>query len=343
MTPRERLFARLNGAPVDRAPNLSILMMFAARYLGQPFDVFCRDYRVLVAANLRCNEVFGIDLLSTMSDAYRETFDYGAQVDFPADSLPLSTEPLLRDIADLAKLRPFDPWESTRILDRIHAIELYKTEAGQTYPILGWVEGPIAEMADLRGLSQTLEDFYLEPAFVEDVFARCTEQAISCALAQTLAGADIIGIGDAAASIISPEQYRAKVLPFEQQLVAAIHDAGAKVKLHICGDITHLLDDVWRTGADIIDVDWMVDIPTALARWPESVVVNGNFDPVAVMLQGTPDDVRRAARRNLSEGGDRLCVSPGCEVPRDTPYENLLALRDALESAETGFLREDQR
>jgi len=305
MTPRERLFARLNGAPVDRVPNLSILMMFAARYLGQPFAAFCRDYRVLVAANLRCNEAFGIDLLHTMSDAYRETFDFGAQVDFPADDLPLCMETLLRDTADLAKLRSFDPWESTRMLDSIRAIEMYKREAGNYYPILGWVEGPIAEMADLRGLSQTL------------------------------AGADIIGIGDAAASIISPEQYRAKVLPFEQQLVIAIHDAGAKVKLHICGDITHLLDDVGRTGADIIDVDWMVDIPIALARWPAHTVINGNFDPVAVMLQGTPDAVRRAVRRNLSEGGDRLCVSPGCEVPRDTPYENLLALQEALESAGT--------
>ena len=330
MTPRERLFARLQGQPVDRAPNLAILMLFAARYIEQPFDVFCQDYRVLVDANLRCNEAFGIDLLSIMSDAYRETYDFGAQVEFPPDSLPLCKEPLLRATTDLANLRLFDPWASTRMLNSLHAIQCYQREAGDTYPILGWIEGPIAEMADLRGLSQTLEDLYEEPAFVEDVFALCTEQGIRCARAQVSAGADIIGIGDAAASIIRPALYRAQVLPFEQQMVAAIHATGAKVKLHICGDITHLLDDIWRTGADIIDVDWMVDIPTALARWPAGVVINGNFDPVAVMLQGTPEDVRAAARRNLAEGGERICVSPGCEVPRDTPYENLLALREAL-------------
>ena len=132
--------------------------------------------------------------------------------------------------------------------------------------------------------------------------------------------------------VLSPALYREKVLPFEQRLIQAIHADGALVKLHICGDVTHLLDDIWRTGADIIDVDWMVNIRTALARWPEGPrpLINGNFDPVAVMLQGTADDVKQAAWRNLEEGGDRICVSPGCEVPLDTPYENLHALHDAL-------------
>lgn len=336
MTPRERLFARLQGKPVDRAPNLSILMLFAAKYIGCPFDQFSQDYRKLVEANLRCNADFGIDLLNTMSDAYRETYDYGANVTFPYDSLPVCTEPLLKETADLAKLPAFDPWQSTRMLDRIHAVELYKQTAGDEYPILGWVEGPIAEMADLRTLTQTLVDLYENPSFVHDVFAFCTAQAIRCARAQIEAGADIIGIGDAAASVLSPDLYREHVLPFEQQLITAIHQAGARVKLHICGEITHLLECINHTGADIIDVDWMVSIPIALQRCPEAII-NGNFDPVAVMLQGTPAEVKRAAMSNLEEGGDRLCVSPGCEVPRDTPYANLKALDQALwEAAEEG-------
>ena len=330
MTPRERLFARLNGQAVDRAPNLTILMQFAARYIGKPYDQFCQDYRVMVEANLRCNDDFGIDLLSTMSDAYRETADFGAAVSFPYDALPVCTELLLRETSDIGKLHLFDPWQSVRILGRVHAIALYKEEAGDRYPILGWVEGPIAEMADLRGLTQTLVDFYEEPAFVEDVFALLSEQAIRCGLAQFEAGADIVGIGDAAASLVSPESYREFILPHEQRIISAFHAAGAKVKLHICGDITHLLPDIGRTGADIIDVDWMVDLRRALAAWPPGTIANGNFDPVAVMLQGTPDEVKAATRRNLAEGGERCCISPGCEVPLGTPYANLHALQEAL-------------
>jgi len=329
MTPRERLFSCLDGRLTDRAPNLAILMLFAARYIGQPYDRFCSDARVMVEANLRCNAAFGIDLLSTMSDAYRETADYGATVVFPYDSLPLCTEPFLVNTHDLKKLQRFDPWHSTRILDRIQAIELYVHEAGDTYPILGWVEGPIAELADLRGLSQTLVDLYEEPAFIADAFALLTDQAIACALAQIQAGADIVGVGDAAASVVSPHLYRDAILPYEQRLISAIHAAGSRVKLHICGEITHLLDDIGQTGADIIDIDWMVDIPTAQQKCP-GAVINGNFDPVAVMLQGNPDDVKCATRANLTAGKGRICVSPGCEVPRDTPYANLHALQEAL-------------
>lgn len=305
-------------------------MQFAARYIGKPFSAFCTDYRVMAEANLRCNEAFGIDLLNTMSDAYRETYDYGARITFPHDNLPICEAHLLEGPQDFAKLKPFDPWQSTRILDRIRAVEWYAREAGSTYPILGWVEGPIAEMADLRGLSETMVELYEEPEFVADVFAFCVEQAIRCALAQIDAGADIIGVGDAAASLLSPASYRELVLPHEQRLIAAIHAAGAKVKLHICGDISHLLADVGQTGADIIDLDWMVDIRAAAEAWPQQVVMNGNFDPVAVMLQGTPDEVKQAARRNLADGGDRICVSPGCEVPPGTPPANLHALHAAL-------------
>lgn len=284
----------------------------------------------MVEANLRCNESFGIDLLSTMSDAYREAYDFGAKIIFPEDGLPICTELLVPRPADLGKLHLFDPGQSVRMLDRIQAIACYASEAGDRYPILGWVEGPIAETADLCGLTDVLIYLYDEPSFIEDIFNLCTEQAIRCALAQINAGANIVGIGDAAASLLGLEMYTEFVLPAEQRLIAAIHAAGAKVKLHICGDITHLLEAVGRSGADIIDLDWMVSIPSALAAWPHGPLANGNFDPVAIMLQGRPEDVRLAARENIQQGGNRICVSPGCEVPLGTPVENLLALRDTL-------------
>ena len=169
MTPKERVYARLAGAPVDRAPNLNILMTFASRYVGKPFSAFCQDHRVLAESNLRCNEAFGIDLLNTMSDPVRETYDYGAHVVFPEDGIPESPVPFVAEPGDLKKLKHFDPLASTRILDRIRAIELYRREAGDHYPILGWVEGPLAETADLHGVSQTMTDLFVEPDFIREL------------------------------------------------------------------------------------------------------------------------------------------------------------------------------
>ena len=333
MTPRERLLRRLAGQPVDKVPNLDILMAFAARHVGRGLGAFCQDWRVLVEANLRCNERFGIDLLNTMSDPFRETYDLGARIRFREDENPVCEEPLVKGPEDVAKLRHFDPLDSTRMLDRIRAVEAYRREAGDHWAILGWVEGPLAEAADLRGVSEILMDMYTEPGLVRDLMAFCRDGAIRCARAQLAAGADLIGIGDAVASLVPPDFYAEQLVPLERDLVDAVHAAGGKVKLHICGNIAHLLDHVGKTGADIIDIDWMVDLATAAEKVGPGSAVNGNFDPVTVLLQGTPAVVRAAVRTCLAQGGPRACISAGCEVPRDTPPENLAAVDEALREA----------
>ena len=330
MKPYDRIYNRLQGKPVDRAPNLNILMAFAARYIEVPLDKFCLDYKQLTRANIECNEVFGIDMLSTMSDPFRETADFGGDVSFPFDNIPLCKKHLIEEYTDIKKLKLFKPMESTRILDRIRAIEYYKQETGNNYSILGWVEGALAEAADLRGVSSIMEDFYDEPEFAKELMSICLEQGIVCAKEQILAGADFIGIGDAVASLLSPSMYVEFVLPFEQKLIKEIHNSGAKVKLHICGNISHLLQDVRLSGADIIDIDHMVDYKTSVQKLKGYASVNGNMDPVSILYKGTPDLVKKSVYECLLAGDEYSFISSGCEIPKATPYENLKAVDLAL-------------
>ena len=198
ITPYERLLAMMDGRAneLDRVPNLNILMFFAAKYINKPFGQFCTDYRVLVEGNLRSVEKFGIDILSTLSDPVRETADFGTELVLPEDDLPHPKQVLLPNIEDVEKLQLFNPLESTRILDRIHAIELFKKEKGDEYPILGWVEGPLAEASDLRGINESLIDIVDEDneELFHQLLEKCTQEAIMCAKAQIEAGAHIIGI-----------------------------------------------------------------------------------------------------------------------------------------------------
>jgi len=333
MTPYERVFARLSGKPVDRIPNLNILMAFAAKYIGVSYDKYCTDYRLLVDANIKCNEQFGIDMLSTMSDPLRETSDFGAKVIFNYDAQPRCQEDFIKEHQDVKKLKFFDPNKSKRMYDRIQAIELYKKETGNNNCILGWVEGSFAEACDLRGINDAMVDIYEEPEFLNEIMEICCQQGIVCAKEQIKAGADFIGIGDAAASLISPALYKEMVLPYEIRMIEEIHKAGAKVKLHICGNISNLLDAMKDTKADIIDVDWMVDFKTAITKLDDHCCVNGNYDPVRVMYQGTADLIESEVRRRMDIGKDSRCfISAGCEIPRDTPVENLKLVYAILSS-----------
>jgi MtaA/CmuA family methyltransferase len=216
--------------------------------------------------------------------------------------------------------------------DRLAAIRHFREQVGGEIPIMGWVEGALAEAADLRGVNEIMMDLYLNTGWLEEVLEKCVEVEIAFAKAQIEAGADIIGLGDAVASQISPDMYRQFALPYERRIFAAVHDMGALARLHICGNTTHLLADMAQSGADIIDLDWMVDFGQAAEMYgDDGPVLCGNFDPVAVMLQGTPEQVREATLACLKSGGPRCISAAGCEIPDGTPYDNLMAQAQALQ------------
>lgn len=333
MNSYERFVARLKGQPVDRVPNFDILMTFAAHYIGQPLSRYYLDHRVLVDANLAVAADFGIDILQAISDPYREAADFGLEVEFPADGLPISRRPLIVEPEDLKKLVPPKPETGRRMSDRLEAIRRFREQAGGEIPIMGWVEGALAEACDLRGMSQVMLDLFDRPEWLTELLEICTEVAIAFARAQVEAGADIIGLGDAVCSQISPKMYRQFALPYEQRIFQAVHDMGAVARLHICGNTTRILPDMLQSGADIVDLDWMVDLEKAAQLAADRVALCGNFDPVAVMLQGTPEQVRAATLECVQKGGRRLFSAAGCEIPDGTPVENLLAQRDALGQA----------
>jgi MtaA/CmuA family methyltransferase len=336
MTPYERVMRRLRGDSVDRPPNFDIMMGFAAHYIGQPLARYYQDYRVLCDANLAAVDAFELDIVQAISDPYREAADFGADIVFPEDGLPVCRVPLLRDPTMLPTLPTPDPSTSKRMSNRLEAVRLLRERVGGAVPVMGWVEGALAEAADLRGVSALLTDLYDRPEWVAELLERCVEVEIAFAKAQIEAGADIIGLGDAVASQISPRMYRQWALPYEQRIFAAVHEMTAAngtralARLHICGDTNRIVADMASTGADIIDVDWMVDIPRAIAVFGDGPVLCGTFDPVSMMLQGTSDAVYEAVTLALRQGGQRCISAAGCEIPINTPYANLHAQTRAL-------------
>ncbi len=127
--------------------------------------------------------------------------------------------------------------------------------------------------------------------------------------------------------------YQEFALPHEKKIFAAVREMGAVPRLHICGDTTRLLPLMAQTGAEIVDLDWMVDLHAATACFGEDgPAICGNFDPVAVMLRGNTAFVRDAVARCVRDGGKRSFNAAGCEIPDGTPRENLLAQADALAS-----------
>ncbi len=328
MTSRERVLAHLAGRPVDRLPLMPITMMFACAQIGARYRDYCTDYRVLVEGQIRTAEAFGFDYVNTMSDPAREAADCGAAVEY-FDNQPVALiedQALLADKTKLAALKIPDPLGGGRMHNGIKALALYQERVGKDKIIEGWIEGPIAEAADLRGINTLMMDFFDDPVFVRDLFAFIVEMELRFAGEQIKAGADIIGVGDAAASLVGPQIYDEFVWPFEKQLVDGIHALGGRVRMHICGNTRRILEGLGKLGCEIVDLDSLAPIEEARQKMGPDAVLLGNLNPVAVLRNGDPASVTAAIAECHHQAGPRFIVGAGCEVPRDTPAGNLSAL-----------------
>ena len=326
--PRSTVLEHLDGQTVDRLPAMPITMMFAARLAGIPYRRYCTDYRELARGQVLVAERFGFDHVSAISDPAREAVDLGAAVTWFEDQPPAldDTRSLLADKAILAGLAPADPLGGGRMTDRVHGVELLRATGGATRLVEGWVEGPCAEAADLRGIGTLMLDFADDPGFVDDLFGFAVRQAIDFAQAQVDAGADSIGVGDAAASLVGPAIYREIVAPHERRLVDAIHAMGARVRLHICGNTRRSVDVMAGLGADIVDLDSLVPLDRARTDAGPGQVLLGNLNPVTELMASTPEEVTARVAACHAQAGPRFIVGAGCEIPAATPHANVDAL-----------------
>jgi len=328
MTGRERILALLAAETPDHTPSMPITMMFAADVLGVPYGEYARNHKVMVEAQLKTAGTFGFDYVSTISDPAREAADAGAKIKWFDDQPPAIVEEdaLFADKSKLALAKNSQIFSGGRMEDRIRGVELLKQRVGDALFVEGWVEGPCAEGADLRGINRLMTDFIDDPEFVHNLFGFTAETAIRFAAAQIRAGADIIGIGDAAASLIGPRIYSEFVWPWEKKLVDAIHSLGGKVRLHICGNTRRILDRMGALGCEIVDVDFPVPMTEARAKMGPRQVIAGNLNPVKAVRDGSPETIIEALETVQAQAGAPWIVAAGCEIARGTPHENVHAL-----------------
>ena len=222
MNSPDRILAVLEGRPVDRLPRMLITMMFAADR-GVPYGRYATDYRVMVEANF----VPRRPSISIMSLDFRPG-PRGRRLRGKSAVLPRPAagdrrgDALLADKTVLARLKPPDPLGGGRMHDRVQAAALFRKKVDGRRLDRRLVEGPCAEAADLRGINRLMTDFFDDPAFVRDLFEFTLELGLRFGRAQVEA-VDIIGVGDAAASLVGPQIYEEFVLPYEKRLVDGLH------------------------------------------------------------------------------------------------------------------------
>ncbi len=332
MRPLERVRGVIAGTPVDHLPAQPMAMMLAAKHAGVPYIDYTRDARTMAECQLKMVRDFGIDCVLMCSDPAREVIDIAGEdsVKWFEDQGPVINE-LRAALADKARLNEFkvpDPHHPGRMHDRIRAIEICHDELRGETSVVGWVEGPLALAQELRGLTSVMTDVVDDPAFVRDLMDFTSEVAIVYAAAQIEAGADTIGMSDAAASMIGPRHYRDLVLPWQRRTLQAVRDAHPEVILrqHMCGNVDALIAHMATLPVDIYELDFPTNLTAARAGLGPDRVILGNVSTITYMLTGSPEDVRQECGKCFETCGPYHIVGAGCELSPFTPPENLHAM-----------------
>ncbi len=332
VTKKEKLERLFEGKDLENTKLFRpILMHFAARFNNKTYAEFASDYRVLVESNIKALEYFDMDMVGLISDPYRETSAFGARITFPKEAVPKCEAPIIRNKEDVINLKNPDLYKNERTLDRLKGAAYFQKLLKGDVPVIGWIEGPLAEACDLAGVSEMLMQLMMDPDFSNRLLDKCVVTAKDFAKAQIEEGCDLIGIGDAICSQIDINTYDSYVKERHREIIDFIHDQGGRVKLHICGNITHLLGSIKEVGMDILDLDWQVDPGHTFDIVGPETVRCGNIDPVVVQNKTREEIFEMSTALVNGEKGRKHILSAGCEITVNTPTENLLAMRQATD------------
>jgi uroporphyrinogen decarboxylase len=205
-------------------------------------------------------------------------------------------------------------------------LERLTEHLGDDAAVLGFAGGPftlsayVCEGRSSRSFMAVRRLRAEHPAAFERLLDAFTDVLVEYVTYQVEAGADVIQLFDTYAGLLSPADYREFVLPRHRRILEAV-DVPTIVFARNMGANLDLLAD---SGADVVSVDWTVELGEARAALGDDVAIQGNLDPA--LLYGTPAEVRTRTRQVIEAAGDRgHILNLGHGVDRNTPVENVAA------------------
>ena len=174
---------------------------------------------------------------------------------------------------------------------------------------------------------------YSDPDLFAALLDRLADLALASLHSQVAAGASAVQLFDSWAGALSPSDYRRHVLPASSKVFDGIATTGVP-RIHFGVATGELLGLMHEAGADVVGVDWRVDLDDARVRLGDGVALQGNLDPISLLapwreLKYQVDDVlARAAGRpghifNLGHG-----IFP------DTPIDNVRRVVEYVQGKE---------
>jgi uroporphyrinogen decarboxylase len=223
-----------------------------------------------------------VDAIIVFSDILIPAEAMGVPLEL-GDAGPHLLEPV-RSPAAVQKLRKFDPETETGFL--MEAIRRLVRTAGPDVPVLGFAGAPwtmacyMVEGRTSEGFRTVKSFLHSEPAASRELLHRIAQATIGYLKAQIAAGAAAVQLFDTWCGELALHEYREFALPAVQEIIAGVR--GAAPVIYYTKASHHLMESVAESGADVLSVDWRVDLAALRAKLDPKIGLQGNLDPATL-------------------------------------------------------------
>lgn len=349
---KELLLAALRHEPLPAVPWVPFAGVHAGKLKGYTAAEVLQDGSKLLASLLAANELYDPDGQPVIFDLQVEAELLGCDLVWAAKAPPaVATHPLAAHLTIPDRLPGPDEGRLPMILDVMRAM---KRAVGHKTALYGLVCGPFTLASHLRG-TEIFMDMFDHSDELKELLAYTSSVAMRIANYYITAGMDVIAIVDPLVSQISPRHFRNFLLEPFRDIFAWLHVQGVFSSFFVCGDATKNLEVMCQTAPDCISIDENIDLlAAAQITGRYNVTLAGNIPLTTRMLLGTPQDNMKFVLDLLdavhvhNEKGEQgggiqpqfrnFILSPGCDMPYDTPPENVLGVLQALRDPQAARL-----
>lgn len=341
ITHKERFLNAATCKPVDRPPIW--MMRQAGRSLpeymklkeGYKFTELVQNPELAAEVTLQPIRRFGYDaavifsdilvIAEAMGQKYELVETGGVKMDFQLNSK-----------ADVDQLNP------KNVLDHIgytpEAIKVTRKELGDERAIIGFAGSPwtlasfMVEGGSSRENTRSRAMYYSDPKLFYTLLEKITEATITYVKAQIAAGADVIQLFDSQGGTLAPDKFWKISGLWMQQIIDAI---GGEVPVIVFArNVHHNWNEVVRTGANALGIDWSIDLRQTADTIPGDVAVQGNMDPA--LLLASPEAAAAEATRIVDsmKGRNGFIFNLGHGVPPDAHLDSIEAVVAAVKTTE---------
>ncbi|MDD3365867.1 MAG: uroporphyrinogen decarboxylase family protein [Sphaerochaetaceae bacterium] len=322
---KDLVIKALNCQEVERIPWVPFTGVQCAKLLDMDAETFLRSPENIVKGVKLAAEKYLADGVCSVFDLQIEAEALGCGLKWSKNNPPAVATHVL-ETKELDELPEFTK-ESGRIADALKATKMLKDEIGENVAIFGLICGPFTLALHLAGAS-FLTDMIEYPDKAKAVLDFCAETARKMSAWYIEAGADVVALVDPMTSQISPRHFKRYVMDTVAPSIEEVKSKGGIVTLFCCGDATKNIELMMQCQPNGIAFDEQVSIPMCRELSAKyNVAIEGNLHLTTTLLFGNPTECVEDARRCMEEGGNKgFILSPGCDLPFDTPYYNLEAV-----------------